>query len=92
VSTTPEPAPEHGTSTVTEELPDLRRDDGDHDKFAHYVPRDKLMQALVEGTAVRALCGKLWTPSGDPSKFPVCPECKEIHASLPEGRDDRPDT
>jgi len=79
--------PERDTSTIVEARPDLRPDTGDHDRFSHYVPRDKLMQALVEGTPVRALCGKLWTPSRDPKRYPVCPECKEIWASLPEGED-----
>jgi len=29
-----------------------------------------------------ALCGKVWVPSRDPERFPVCPECKEIWQSL----------
>jgi hypothetical protein len=45
------------------------------------------MEALVNGTPVRALCGKIWTPSRDPKKYPVCPECKEIFESLPPGDD-----
>jgi hypothetical protein len=36
---------------------------------------------------VTALCGKKWTPGRDPSKFPVCPECEEIHASLPRNNE-----
>jgi hypothetical protein len=79
--------PERGTSTIVEERTELQQDAGDHDRFSHYVPRDKLMRALVEGTPVRALCGKLWTPSRDPNRYPVCPECKEIWESLPEGQD-----
>jgi len=90
VATTPEPRTrtlvEERTDQRTDERTDWREDAGDHDKFAHYVPKDKLMQALVDGTPVRALCGKLWTPSRDPSRFPVCPECKEIWESLPENR------
>jgi hypothetical protein len=33
------------------------------------------------------LCGKVWVPSRDPQKFPVCPECKEIWAGLNPGDD-----
>ncbi|MDN5727599.1 MAG: DUF3039 domain-containing protein, partial [Propionibacteriales bacterium] len=33
-------------------------------------------------TPVIALCGKVWVPSRDPQRFPVCPECKEIWASM----------
>lgn len=72
------------TGTQLEERVDYRLDDGDHERFSHYVPRDKLMEAMVNGTPVRALCGKLWVPSRDPERFPVCPQCKEIHEALPE--------
>ena len=57
-------------------------DDGDHERFSHYVPKDKLTEAMVMGTPVVALCGKVWVPSRDPEKYPVCPECKEIWESL----------
>jgi len=51
--------------------------------------RDKLTEAMVMGTPVVALCGKVWVPSRDPERFPVCPECKEIWEGLPQGgRDD----
>ena len=33
-------------------------DDGDHDRFAHYVRKDKITQAALGGTPVIALCGK----------------------------------
>ena len=62
-------------------------EDGDHERFAHYAPKDKLMEAMVTGTPVTALCGKKWVPSRDPEKFPVCPTCKEIWESLPAGED-----
>ena len=53
-------------------------DEGDHERFSHYVDKDKLTEAMVMGTPVVALCGKVWVPSRAPEKFPVCPECKEI--------------
>ncbi|MGA4508363.1 DUF3039 domain-containing protein [Propionibacteriaceae bacterium G1746] len=62
----------------------LNAEDGDHERFSHYVPKDKLMEAMVNGTPVVALCGKVWVPTRNPEKFPVCPECKEIWASLNE--------
>ena len=34
------------------------------------------------GTPIIALCGKVWVPSRDPQKYPVCPACKEIWESL----------
>ena len=40
--------------------------------------KDKIMEAMVMGTPCVALCGKVWIPSRDPKKFPVCPTCKAI--------------
>ena len=62
-------------------------DDGDHERFSHYVPKDKLTGAMVEGTPVVALCGKVWVPSRDPQRFPVCPECKDIWETMRPGKD-----
>ncbi len=60
---------------------------GDHERFSHFVPKEKIVESAVLGTPVVALCGKVWTPSRDPQKFPVCPECKEIYESMPKGED-----
>ena len=51
------------------------------------MPKDKLTEAMVLGTPVVALCGKVWVPSRDPEQFPVCPECKEIWESAPRRRE-----
>lgn len=64
--------------------PDL--DEGDHDRFAHYVDKSKLTEAYVVGSPVIALCGKVWVPSRDPSRFPICPECKRLFDLGPKGR------
>jgi hypothetical protein len=61
---------------------------GDHERFSHYVEKDKLTEAMVMGTPVVALCGKVWVPSRDPQRFPVCPECKEAWESHPEDDDE----
>lgn len=78
------------TTLVEEELDtarEYRYDEGDHERFAHYAPKDKILEAMVSGTPIRALCGKVWVPSRDASRFPVCPACKEIWESLPPGDD-----
>nr|WP_259559512.1 DUF3039 domain-containing protein [Brachybacterium sillae] len=64
-----------------------RTDDGDHDRFAHYVRRDRITQAALDGTPVIALCGKVWVPGRDPKKYPVCPQCKEIYDGLRDPQD-----
>jgi len=77
-----------GSQTVLDERTEHRFDDGDHERFSHYVDKHKLTEAMVMGTPVVALCGKVWVPSRNPDKFPVCPECKEIWESLRPGGDD----
>jgi hypothetical protein len=62
--------------------PDPITDDGDHDRFTHYVSKRKLEKARRKGTAVTALCGKRWKPDGDPSRYPMCPTCAEMAAEL----------
>jgi hypothetical protein len=57
-------------------------EEGDHERFSHYVDKNKVMESAMTGKPVRALCGKKWVPNRDPEKFPICPTCKEIHATL----------
>ncbi|HXA60601.1 MAG TPA: DUF3039 domain-containing protein [Streptosporangiaceae bacterium] len=68
--------------------PDLSHGDGDHERFAHYVKKAKLPESAVNGTPLVALCGKVWVPTRDPKKYPVCPECKEIFESMSGGDGD----
>ncbi|WP_220454110.1 DUF3039 domain-containing protein [Nocardioides immobilis] len=80
-----------GFSTETDVREDRRTvptDEGDHERFSHYVDKHKLTEATVMGTPVVALCGKVWVPSRAPEKFPVCPECKEIFEGLSDGPSD----
>lgn len=78
--------PAGGTAVLDRELEKLLEDkqleDGDHERFSHYVPKDKIVESAVTGMPVRALCGKKWVPSRDPEKFPVCPECKKIYDEI----------
>jgi hypothetical protein len=77
------------TETTTHSEEDL--EPGDHERFAHYVRKEKIVESAVSGKPVTALCGKRWIPSRDPNKFPICPTCKEIHAGLRKGPDDGAD-
>ena len=63
-------------------------DQGDHERFSHYVQKNKIVESAVMGSAVVALCGKVWIPSRDPQKFPVCPTRKEIYEGLKPGDDE----
>lgn len=75
-----------GTPTLDRELEELlnqeKIEEGDHERFSHYVPKDKILESAMTGKPVRALCGKLWTPGRDPEKFPVCPTCKEVYKKM----------
>ena len=80
---------EPGGDTDLLTKPELQIDDGDHDRFSHYVKKEKILESAMSGKAVRALCGKKWVPTRDPEKFPVCPICKEIYAGLRPAPEDK---
>lgn len=85
MTTGPLDSPSLEGSTLLEERTEYRNDDGDHERFAHYVEKAKIVESAVTGEPVKALCGKVWVPSRDPSRFPICPDCEKIHAGLPRG-------
>ncbi len=88
----PQPAdPTTATSVLEREevLPQVQ-EPGDHERFSHYVRKEKILESAVSGTPVVALCGKVWVPGRDPQKFPVCPVCKEIYDGLRDPADDGP--
>lgn len=75
------------TSTVEH----VTTEEGEHDRMAHIVLEGfrpekgdfvstgpSVVEGIVQGTAVRALCGKVWVPGRDPGRYPLCPTCKEI--------------
>lgn len=65
------------------EATDLKvQEPGDHDLFSHYVKKDAITRAAIEGTPVIALCCKQWVPTRDDEKFPVCPDCHEIFENV----------
>jgi hypothetical protein len=80
----PQAEPVGGAGTLIEERVEPT-DAGDHERFSHYVQKDKIVESAVTGAPVIALCGKVWVPNRDPQKFPVCPECLEIFEGLPTG-------
>ena len=77
-----------GTATIEREETRQLAEPGDHERFSHYVRKEKIMESALSGEPVIALCGKVWTPGRDPQRFPVCPECKEIYQGLRPGKDE----
>jgi hypothetical protein len=72
-------------TTQTLEDPQLR-DAGTSDEVFHYVRKAKIAESAVMGSMVQALCGEVFPVTKTPKPgSPVCPACKEIYESLPEG-------
>lgn len=82
--TAPSQPSTEGTTALLERE-ETEEDGADGDRFAHYVRKDRMEKAKKTGKPVVALCGKVWSPRRDPSKYPVCPACKEILATLQGG-------
>jgi hypothetical protein len=83
----PSQDPDSAAGTAVLERPEAdeqtqRSDDGNADRFAHYVSRDRMRESQLTGRPVVALCGKIWVPKHDPSQFPVCPDCKRIYEEM----------
>ncbi|GAB2458003.1 DUF3039 domain-containing protein [Xylanimonas ulmi] len=79
--------PGAGTDLLEREETRQEVEPGDHERFAHYVRKEKIMESAMTGKPVIALCGKVWVPGRDPNKFPVCPACKAIFDGLREPAD-----
>lgn len=72
--------------TTTTQLPAPVEDDtdgGDHQKVFHYVRKNKIIESVVDGTHVVALCGEVF-PVRKTAKpgAPICPDCKRIYEKL----------
>jgi hypothetical protein len=70
---------------VTETQPEVRPGGTDSgDDFAHFARREEIVRANIDGGRITALCGFQFEPVRDPSRFPVCPRCKELVALAEE--------
>jgi hypothetical protein len=58
------------------------QDEGNSKQFSHYAEKNEVTEGYVLGTPVIAICGKIFIPSRDPLKFPLCPICKKIADAL----------
>ena len=45
-------------------------DEGDHERFSHYVDKNKITESAVTGKPVRALCGKKMDSKSRSAKIP----------------------
>lgn len=87
-----------GAPAVAPARPAPDVDEADHERMSHIVlegfrPRDgsdgdfvragtNVVEGMVNGAPVRALCGKVWVPGRDPNRYPLCPTCREIAEAM----------
>lgn len=82
---------ERVSPTLAPARPEPVLDDSDRERMAHivlegFMPQDgdfvpagtNVVEGMVTGTPVRALCGKVWVPGRDPKRYQLCPTCREI--------------
>lgn len=80
-----------GGVTLAPSRPEPTIDEGDHERFAHivlegfrakgggFIPAGtNVVEGMVNSVPVTALCGKVWVPGRDASRYPLCPTCKEV--------------
>ena len=79
----PETAQSAGTDLL--ERTEEQHAPGDEERFAHYVRKERITESAIEGKPVVALCGKIWTPTRNPDRFPICPTCKAIFEQMGKG-------
>lgn len=72
-------------STLAPTKRPVHTDDGDHDLFSHYIKKEALERAVLDGVPAVALCGKHWLPTKDGLRYPVCPKCKDKWEQLLPG-------
>ena len=80
MTTTPLPAMSDAQVLDQEELTKT-----DEPEVAHIGRKEDVTRAYVEGTRIVALCGTEFIPTRDPSRYPVCPACREVLTRLRAG-------
>jgi Protein of unknown function (DUF3039) len=85
--TRPEPSLDDGdhermTHIVLEGFRPKGGKDGKGGEGEYVAAGTNVVEGMVTGTPVRALCGKTWVPGRDPKRYPICPTCKEVAAGM----------
>ena len=60
--------------------------DPDEPDTAHIGRKEDVSRAYVTGEAITALCGAVFVPTRDPSRYPVCERCREVLDQIQAGR------
>ena len=57
-----------------EQVEEQLQEPGDHERFSHYVRKEKILESALSGDPVVALCGKVWVPGPGPEEVPGLPD------------------
>ncbi len=55
-------------------------------EVAHIGRREDITRAYVTGEPIIALCGVVFVPTRDPSRYPVCQACERVLKGIRAGR------
>lgn len=72
-------------TVVEPDLTDPELEEGEPE-VAHIGRKEDVNRAYVTGEAITALCGTVFVPSRDPSRYPVCEACQEVMQRIRAGR------
>ena len=73
----------------SQSTPRTSHGDGDHERFAHYVRKEKILESALSGDPVIALCGKVWVPGRDPKRSRSAPPARRSTSGIPAGGGDK---
>lgn len=54
----------------------------DSPQISHLIAKKDWHKAYILGSAIQALCGKVWVPSRDPEKYPLCEMCADLYEKM----------
>lgn len=73
----------------TETTNQISQQNLEESKFSHYADAASVTEGYIMGKTVVAICGKVFVPTKDPYKFPICPICKELAEALFLGTEEK---
>lgn len=66
------------SDTSTEYIEDVE----DASRYAHYADAASVTEGYILGKVIVAICGRVFIPTRDPLKLPICPICQELSEAL----------
>lgn len=57
-------------------------EDGDHERYSHYVKKNLILESAMSGKPVKALVARSGRRVAIPKSAPSAPECKDIDKAM----------